>query len=189
MNRPRIYLAGPEVFLPDPIEAGRIKCALAAEYGLDGVYPLDASLDLAGLDKHAQATLISGSNEDLMRGCDAVIANLTPFRGASADAGTAFEVGFMRALGRPVLGYTNTPLDYVPRAKAVRAAGRLPFDSDAPGVAIEDFDLSENLMIEIAIEASGSRLVRHTAARGKVMTDLSGFRACLAEARRLLGLA
>ena len=48
-----------------------------------------------------------------MRSCDAAVANLTPFRGVSADAGTAFEVGFMRALGRPVLGYTNTPLDLV----------------------------------------------------------------------------
>ena len=75
-RRPRLYLAGPEVFLPDPIEAGRIKFALAADHGLEGVYPLDASLDLAGLDKHAQATLISGSNEDLMRSCDAAIANL-----------------------------------------------------------------------------------------------------------------
>ena len=186
MPRPRIYLAGPEVFLPNAIEAGRIKCALAAEHGLEGVYPLDASLDLDGLDKHAQATLISSSNEVLMRTCDAAIANLTPFRGASADAGTAFEVGFMRALGRLVLGYTNTPLDYVPRARAVRALPRLPYDADAPGVAIEDFDLSENLMIEIAIEASASHLIRHAAPAGQEMTDLTAFRACLADARRVL---
>jgi nucleoside 2-deoxyribosyltransferase len=186
MPRLRIYLAGPEVFLPNANEAGRVKCAVAAEYGFDGVYPLDASLDLSGFDKRAQATLISRSNEDLMRSCDAVIANLTPFRGASADAGTAFEVGFMRALARPVLGYTNTPLDYVPRAETVRALPRLPFDADATDVAIEDFDLSENLMIEIAIEASGSRLVRHDAPAGRQMTDLTAFRICLDDARRLL---
>ena len=30
------------------------------------------------------------ANEDLMRSCDALIANLTPFRGVSMDAGTAF---------------------------------------------------------------------------------------------------
>lgn len=186
MPPPRVYLAGPEVFLPDPVGAGRVKCAAAAEFGLEGVYPLDASLDLAGLDKQTQATLISRSNEDLMRSCDAIIANLTPFRGASADAGTAFEVGFMRALGRPVLGYTNTNLDYVPRAAMVRASPRLVFDADATGVAVEDFDLSENLMIEIAIEASGSRLVRHRAPAGAVMTDLTAFRSCLSEARRLL---
>ena len=186
MPRPRIYLAGPEVFLPEPIEAGRRKCALAAEVGLEGVYPLDNALPLAGLSKPEQATLISRSNEELMRTCDAAIANLTPFRGASADSGTAFEVGYFRALGRPVLGYTNTDLDYVPRAKAVRALPRLAFDSDGVGVEIEDFDLAENLMIEFAIEASGSRLIRHRAAAGAEMTDLAGFVLCLAEARRLL---
>jgi nucleoside 2-deoxyribosyltransferase len=186
MARPRVYLAGPEVFLPNALEAGRRKCAAAAEYGLEGVYPLDASLDLTGLDKHQQAALISRSNEELMRSSDAAIANLTPLRGASADAGTAFEVGFLRALGRPVLGYTNSDLDYVPRANAVRALARLPFDSDGPGVQIEDFDLAENLMIEIAIEASGSRLIRHRAPSGAEMTDLTAFKLCLAEARRLL---
>ena len=39
-----------------------------------------------------------------MRSCQLCIANLTPFRGVSMDSGTAYEVGFMRALGRPVLG-------------------------------------------------------------------------------------
>ncbi len=186
MPRPRIYLAGPEVFLPDPIEAGRIKCALTAEYGLEGIYPLDATLALDGLGKRAQAELISRSNEALMRTCDAAIANLPPCRGASADAGTAFEVGFMRALGKPVLGYTNTALDLVTRSRAVRTGTRLAFDCDRPDVDIEDFDGLENLMIEVAIEASGSRLFTCTAAPGNEMTDLTAFRLCLQDARRLL---
>ncbi len=186
MNRPRIYLAGPEVFLPNAVEAGRIKTEIAARYDLEGVYPLDATLDLSGLSKPRQAALISTSNEQLMRTCDAAIANLTPFRGTSADAGTAFEVGFMRALARPVLGYTNTPLEYVERSRIYRARSPLAFDADAPNVAIEDFDLAENLMIEIAIEASGSRLFRHAAAPGAMMTDLTAYELCLAETRRLL---
>ena len=185
--RRRIYLAGPEVFLPDAIEAGRRKCAICADAGFEGVYPLDNALPLEGLAKRAQGKLISESNETLMRSCDAAVANLTPFRGVSADAGTAFEVGFMRALGRPVLGYTNTPLDYVARSRTYRAGLRLPFDSDAPVIAIEDFDLAENLMIEIAIEASGGSLVRSQLPSGSEMTDLAGFEACLAQMRRMLG--
>ena len=31
-----------------------------------------------------------------MQGCDAMIVNLTPFRGPSADVGSAYEMGFMR---------------------------------------------------------------------------------------------
>ena len=93
----RVYLAGPEVFLPEPMEAGRRKCAVAERHGVVGLYPLDAALDLRGLGKHLQAARISEANEGLMRQADAVIANLTPFRGISVDSGTAFEVGFMRA--------------------------------------------------------------------------------------------
>lgn len=186
---PRIYLAGPEVFLSDPIEAGRRKCALCSAAGIEGVYPLDNSLPLDGLPKPEQARLISESNEALMRSCDAAIANLTPFRGVSADAGTAYEVGFMRALGKPVLAYSNTTRTLHARSLVYRAGLRLPFDFDAPGVAIEDFDLAENLMIEIAVQASGSHLVLTEVAPGAEMTDLRGFEHCIAEARRLLGIA
>jgi len=179
--RPRVYLAGPEVFLPNAREVGAEKCRIAAEAGVKGVFPLDNALDLADLGKAEQARRISQANEGLMRLCDALIANLTPFRGASMDAGTAFEVGFMRALGRPVAGYTNAPHDYRERAKLVRTGPALPFDADHPHVAIEDFDLAENLMIEIAITESGFRVVRNAVRRGTEMTDLTGFRQCLAD--------
>jgi nucleoside 2-deoxyribosyltransferase len=185
-NRPRIYLAGPDVFLPDADAAGRRKVAIAGEYGFEGVFPLDAGLDLTGLAKAEAARRIALANEALMRSCVALIANLTPFRGASADCGTAYEVGFMRALGRPVLGYTNSPLDYLRRAEMQRAGARLPFEGDGPDVTIEDFDLAENLMIEVAIWESGGRLVREAVEPGQELSCLDGFRACLERARDLL---
>jgi nucleoside 2-deoxyribosyltransferase len=186
-RRPRVYLAGPEVFLPDAAEAGARKQGLCEAMGFDGRFPLDAALDLDGLPKPAQARLISQSYEALMRSCDALIANLTPFRGVSADAGTAFEVGFMRALGRPVLGYSSTTRGYHDRSVAYRSSSRrLPFDGDRANVAVEDFDLAENLMVEIAIEASGSRLIVNEVEPGAEMTDLAGFQACLEELRRIL---
>lgn len=184
---PRIYLAGPEVFLPDPNRAGARKQALCAAHGFEGVYPLDAGLDLSGLPKAEAARRISLANEALMRSCDLAIANCTPFRGVSMDVGTAFEVGYMRALGRPVLGYTNTPLDLSERSAMGRAAIDLPFDSDAEGVEIEDFGLAENLMIEIAIIESSGALVRRAVQPGAEMTDLAGFEACLIQAKALIG--
>lgn len=183
---PRIYLAGPEVFLPDALAVGREKVRIAAEAGLEGVFPLDASLDLAGLTKLEAARRISTANENLMRSCDLLIANATPFRGPSMDSGTAFEVGFMRALGRPVLGYTNVTPHYAARAAAGRSRGIAGGDADRPDVEIEDFDLAENLMIAIAIEESGGELVRNAVAGGTEMTDLTGYRACLAQARSLI---
>jgi nucleoside 2-deoxyribosyltransferase len=179
----RIYLAGPEVFLPDAVAMGQEKVRLAAEAGFEGVYPLDASLDLTGLDPFEQARRIALANEGLIASCDALIANLTPFRGASMDAGTAFEVGFMRALGRPVLGYSNISMPYAARARHVRALGPFPGDADGPNVAVEDFGLAENLMLEIAITESGFEVIRQDVPPGQGMRDLTGYRRCLAALR------
>lgn len=175
----RIYLAGPEVFLPDALAVGREKVRLAAEAGFEGVFPLDASLHLTGLDPLEQARRISLANEGLIASCDALIANLTPFRGASMDAGTAFEVGFMRALGRPVLGYSNIKADFASRSRGVRARGPFPGDADGADVAVEDFGLSENLMIEIAIRESGFAVMTQDVGAGQGMRDLSGYIRCL----------
>jgi nucleoside 2-deoxyribosyltransferase len=186
-QRPRIYLAGPEVFLPDALVVGQAKVALCAAHGCEGAFPLDASLDLTGLKKHEQATRISAANEGLMRTCDALIANLTPFRGVSMDSGTAFEVGFMRALGRPVLGYSNVAGDYKVRADAYRALRVGLPDADAPDVEVENFGLAENLMIAAAITQSGGTVVSQAVPAGQEMRDLAGFEACLMQVKRLLG--
>jgi len=188
LPRPRVYLAGPEVFLPDAVAVGAEKCRRAAEKGLEGVFPLDAALKLEGLAPAEQARRISHANEGLMRSCDALIANLTPFRGASADAGTVFEVGFMRALGRPVAGYTNVAPAYADRARAHRARGpaHAHFDGDRADVQVEDFGLAENLMIEIAILSSGCSLVRRDVPPGARLTDLAAFDDCLSIVAGLL---
>lgn len=183
---PRVYLAGPEVFLPHARAIGAEKCRLCAEAGFDGLFPLDASLDLTGLSKPEAARRIALANEALMRSADALIANLTPFRGASMDAGTAFEIGFMRALGKPVLGYTNAPGDYAARARIMRAAPPLPYDCDHPQVEIEDFGLTENLMIAVAIHETGSDVVPNDVRGPDRMAGLEGFVACLRQLRKLL---
>jgi nucleoside 2-deoxyribosyltransferase len=185
-RRPRIYLAGPEVFLPDASAVGAEKCRLAAKAGLEGVFPLDAQLDLGGLPVGEQARRISAANEGLMRSCDALVANLTPFRGVSMDAGTAFEVGFMRALGRALGGYTNVGPAYAERARAYRVRGPAPWDGDRPPLEIEDFGLAENLMIEMAILSSGGRVVRREVAPGAELTDLAGFAQALGELAAML---
>jgi nucleoside 2-deoxyribosyltransferase len=46
----QVYLAGPDVFLPDAIEIGRRKVELCARHGLTGLYPLDNAVDLSAAD-------------------------------------------------------------------------------------------------------------------------------------------
>ncbi len=103
----KIYLAGPDVFLPDAVETGRRKQEICARHGLIGLYPLDNAVDLSAGD--ASLRIFRG-NEAMMNGADAIIANLTPFRGASADAGTVYELGYMAGRGKLCLGYCNDPI-------------------------------------------------------------------------------
>jgi nucleoside 2-deoxyribosyltransferase len=190
MRRPRIYLAGPEVFLPDPKAAGEAKRVLCAAMGFEGVFPLDAVLKLEGLDPAEKARTIGLADEELIHGCDLLIANLTPFRGVSGDIGTAYEAGYARALGKPVFGYTNVAADYRARAARFRVEkGAWPDFGDTKDVEMEDFGLAENLMLDTAIRASGGTLVRTTVAAGAELTDLTGFSRCLEQARAVLASA
>jgi nucleoside 2-deoxyribosyltransferase len=102
------------------------------------------------------------------------------------NSGTAFEVGFMRALGRPVLGYSNVVGDYKGRADAYRALRIGLAEADAPDVEVEDFGLAENLMIAAAIVQSGGTVVSRAVAAGREMRDLAGFEACVLQVKRLL---
>ncbi len=77
----KIYLAGPDVFLPDAVEIGRRKAEICARHGLIGIYPLDNAIDLTNRD--ASLNIYRG-NEAMMIEASAIVANLTPFRGASA---------------------------------------------------------------------------------------------------------
>src|SRR3984957_13409544 len=131
-----VYLAGPDVFLPDAVEIGHRKVELCARFGLTGLYPLDTVIDLTAKD----ATLrIFRSNEAMMDRADAVIANLTPFRGPSADAGTVYELGYMAARGKLCTGYSNVPgsyMDRVERAAQIRNGHEIHIDRD--GNQVED---------------------------------------------------
>jgi nucleoside 2-deoxyribosyltransferase len=82
-----------------------------------------------------------------------MIANLTPWRGPNCDPGTAFEVGFAAALGKPVFAYLNVPqedeADHRERVELL-AGARMEEDGrvlDEYGCEVEDFGLPENLML------------------------------------------
>src|SRR5262245_7467204 len=141
----KIYLAGPDVFLPDAIEIGRRKVELCAVHGLSGLYPLDNVVDRAAGDVSLR---IFKANEAMMAAADAIIANLTPFRGPGADPGTVYELGYMAGRGKLCLGYSNDPSIYADRARRfteVRSEDSRLVDS--VGLTVEDFGLGDNLMM------------------------------------------
>lgn len=157
----RVYLAGPEVFLSDAAAIAAAKKAVCARHGLTGVFPTDAHVRVAS-DAEGPWRIYA-QNEAHLRDCDALIANLTPFRGPSADAGTVFELGLMRGLGRPVFGYAHVAGDFAQRTLAflgprVRRRADGSWEDEA-GMAVEEFGLSDNLMVEGGILASGGALL------------------------------
>ena len=166
----RVYLAGPDVFLPDASARAAALKAICARHGLTGVSPLDPpDTPPAAWAALPEARRIALANEAHIRACDALVANLTPFRGPSADAGTVFEIGFMRALGRPVFGWSNVAEDFLSRTlRFVGQGARLgPGDTwrDADGMLLESFAMADNLMIDGAILASGGALDRSRGVR------------------------
>ena len=82
------------------------KADICARHGLIGLYPLDNAVDLSAADA---SLAIFKANEAMIDAADAIIANLTPFRGAGADPGTVYELGYMAGRGKLCLGYSNDP--------------------------------------------------------------------------------
>jgi nucleoside 2-deoxyribosyltransferase len=185
-SKMRVYLAGPDVFLPDAVEVGRRKVDLCARHGLTGLYPLDKAIDLAAKD--ASLRIFRG-NEAMMIEADAIIANLTPFRGPGADAGTVYELGYMAGRGKVCLGYSNDPSCYADRVREFTGVtsrdGRLV---DALGLTVEDFGLADNLMMIHALDLHGCALVTPRQVPADVWHDLGAFETCVRmAAERLAG--
>jgi nucleoside 2-deoxyribosyltransferase len=152
---PRVYLAGPDVFLPDATAVFQRMKATCKTLGLEGIEPFDGQLDIATNESHdAFAHRIYEGNVARIRSCDGLIANLRPFRGLEPDCGTVFEVGFAVALGKPVVGYHVPPETYAAR---VQAQTRCHTDTDgtvretAGGTMVEGLGQRINLMLSRSV--------------------------------------
>jgi len=182
---PRIYLAGPDVFLPQAATLAAAKQQICAQLGLVGLHPMDNELDASTHSPSALGYAIAAANEELMRSCDAVIANLTPWNGPSADAGTVYELGFMRALGRPCFAYSNDRRTYIARLQDYMDSHQLgPITTDQAGHMhnrlghkLENFDLADNAMLPGGIMQSGGvfALGHLLPSDADYLTDLSAF--------------
>ena len=187
----KVYLAGLEVFLPNAREILDRKIALTSAYGFAPVAPGDLKV-APTLTGKARGLAISAHNEGLMLSADLIIANLTPYRGVSADVGTVYELGFMCARGCPAYAFTNVTRGYFDRVSAyyggdVREDARGGMRGP-DGLMIENCDFIDNLMLDGGVESRNGAVIPHEATPQALYTDLTGFEACLAiAAKRLLG--
>lgn len=150
---PLVYLAGPDVFRPDAADCFARMERYCAVHGLHGLRPSDGGLGegTAATDAALPQRIYDG-NVALIRRCDAVVANLQPFRGhVEPDSGTVFEIGMAVALGKPVAAYLPQPdLSYAERVSrhfpTRRDASGAVWD-EANGLLVEGFGEPLNLML------------------------------------------
>lgn len=133
----KVYIAGPDVFRSDAAGYFAYVRDYALSFNLQALIPLDNEAPVS----NSEGTLsknIYEANLKMIRDCDLVIANITPFRGVSLDPGTAFEIGYAKSLGLRVIGFTHDGREYKQRVP-----------NPAPShPSVEDFGLIENLMIQ-----------------------------------------
>lgn len=140
----KIYVAGPDVFRPDAVEWAEKARRLVEMSGHVALMPTD--------NQETAAAGIFRANLQLIQECDAVVANLNPFRGCEPDSGTCFEIGCAVALGKRVVAYLDDDRPMAERlagnfgAKAVAGTSRVV---DGDGYAVENFGLPLNLMLSI----------------------------------------
>ncbi|CCD12080.1 unnamed protein product [Trypanosoma congolense IL3000] len=132
----KIYIAGPAVFNPDMGAAyyDRVR-RLLQEENVVALIPVD--------NPSTSALEIRKNNIEMIQQCDAVIADLSPFRGHEPDCGTSFEVGYAAALNKLVLTFTSDR-----RPMQEKYGGKV----DKDNLMVEGFGLPFNLMLYDGVE-------------------------------------
>lgn len=150
----KIYLAGPDVFLPKPIEAGNRKKDLCKKYGFMGIFPMDNKISSGHKTLRSVGLAIYQGDIALMDSADCIIANMTPYNGVSCDIGTGFEIGYMRGKQKPIFAYSNISQDFLARQKSMFAyytdAQNIYRDKDTD-MAFVNFNCTDNPMLDGAV--------------------------------------
>ncbi|CAD2220830.1 nucleoside 2-deoxyribosyltransferase [Angomonas deanei] len=140
MSQKKIYIAGPAVFHADHGKAyyDHVR-ELTAANNIKPLIPLDNNV--------SGALNIRNANIEQIKQCDAIIADLSPFRSHEPDCGTAFEVGYAAALNKIILTFSSDQRTLVERYGGVK---------DSLGMEVEDFNLPFNLMLADGTAIFGS---------------------------------
>lgn len=116
----KIYLAGPWVFSEDPFGVAENLKKICSELGFEGVFPLDGNSLPEGYSQQNLARFVRNKCKEIIKSCDIVLANVTPFLGIDTDSGTAFEMGFAEGKDIPVFPFSNVESTIEDRANALK---------------------------------------------------------------------
>ncbi len=178
VSRPKVYLAGPMVFYPDPQKTFAAMKRICARHRLEGVAPIDNQVALQGAKPGKRLIrAIVKADIALMDRMDAGLFCLDGFRRApDMDPGTAFEIGYMKAQSKPLAGWTEDgrsypakvadyftrvfgePLHHTP---ANNKGGTSGDRRDPDNILVHSTGCVQNGMMHIGIELNRGRVFAH----------------------------
>ena len=167
------------VFDPDPPAIFQRMKALCLAQGVIGVAPLDNQIGLEALQPGKDLLQrIVRADIALMDHLDAGVFCLDSFRrGPEMDAGTAFEIGYMKALRKPMAGWTRDMRLYPQRVAdffirhfdaalietaANSTGGTSGSLRDLDGILVHSEGCTQNAMVHIGIELAGGSVFADT---------------------------
>ena len=111
----KVYMAGPDIFRVEWPETAMRIVGTCEAWGFEPLLPIPAerSLDHPGVSgitvpgTAPDARRVFEACLEMVRSCDAVVADITPFRGDEPDSGTVFEIATAYSLRKPVIAYTR----------------------------------------------------------------------------------
>lgn len=143
---PIVYLAGPERYSADAQALYEDMKAFSSQLGFCALVPTDEVRELPEKlmdDPYARAYHIFHRQQQHVRDCDILIANLNDFHGWEPDSDTAFECGMAFQLGKRLYGYmdsTSRMIDRIPNLGPEKEY------RDLCGCNVENFDYPINIM-------------------------------------------
>lgn len=143
---PVVYLAGPERYDSDAAEKYAAMKALCARNGFYAIVPTDEvpGIPAANTDDiYTNAYLTFLRQQQHVRDCDIILANLNDFHGWEPDSDTSFECGMAFQLGKKMFSYMESTEKMIHRVPNFGADHDF---RDHCGCNAENFDYPINLM-------------------------------------------
>lgn len=146
IGRPIVYLSGPERYESDHLERYARMKKLCDKYGFNAITPMDNAPGIQRIyssDPYVQAYNIFDHNQQHVRNCDLIIANLNMFHAWEPESDTSFECGMAYQLGKKLYAYMDDTKIMRQRIPNYGAANEF---RDVCGNNVENFNYPINLM-------------------------------------------
>ena len=165
----KVYLAGPEVFLPFYEKVSRfLKTQVSlfnqyhlqnSDYHIEGLLPSDESGFNSYREYFKAGTQIYDKNRALMHSSHAIIANMIRHNGSSMDVGTAYEIGEMVQAQKTVVGYYDEKIYHLQYESHFNQTKLYPSSgedliSNERALSFRDLEVPDNLMVVMATLSS-----------------------------------